>query len=234
MTWRLVWTVVSVSEEETAALFAAVSYVSVCVSGGWCTGGTSNSFCPFSSLYESRGWLFLVRMSKYLFDFTRKKARKMRRKCKQEAGLCLRICFIVFQRRRCLVCSNNTRHLTHVVKDTIDLLIAFSLFIFLSGHKGCRNSTSCRGARGAFKNPRFSLHRITHFHNMIDSQMGVWGELMGDEVKWCRECGRLFVTHVPLLSQLIVYNLSLQGSQLILNGNNSLYSSRRAAFSGQK
>lgn len=29
------------------------------------------------------------------------------------------------------------------------------------------------------------LHRITHFHDMIDFQMGfwVWGELMADEVK---------------------------------------------------
>jgi len=110
----------------------------------------------------------------------------------------LRICFIVFQKICYLAPSNNNEHQT-VVRDTGDLMTVFSSqsLFFSSTHSDCRNLQTAEEQGNLLKSFSPQNHSLS-WHDWLPHGRLVWGELMGDEVKWCRECDRLFVTHVPL------------------------------------
>lgn len=124
-----------------------------------------------------------------------------------------------------------------MVRDASDLMIAPALFVFLCPltktavmyNKARKSFLSLFFKKKPFSPQNHSLPQHDWFPNgllglgWID---GWWSEMM--QRMWqviCHTC--------TLLSQLIVYNLSLQGSQLILNGHNSVYSSRRPLLAGR-
>lgn len=127
-------------------------------------------------------------MGKYLFDFTQE-GKNNEKEMQAGSGVVFTYLFhCVFERGCYLVCSNNTQHVKHVVKETCDLnssLIHPVCLFFLSytKHRGTSSYKDSRNVQTTVKQGSFlkhSLPRIIHFHNMIDR---VWGELMGDEVK---------------------------------------------------
>lgn len=79
--------------------------------------GNSPSTLAFFLTLWGQGWLFWSEWAN-ICSISHGKAGKMRRKHKQEVVLSLRICFIVFEKGCYLVCSNNSRHVKHVVTDT--------------------------------------------------------------------------------------------------------------------